>query len=82
VPEHNHTPVWPFDAHDYEIIFAPCGTPREAHILAKEARPLEVGHLYTLDRAGCLYDLIVEAIERQTDGHWNARCAVADLQWI
>ncbi len=72
----------PFGPHEYEIVFPPLGLSREAHILAKDAKPLQVGDLYTIDRAGCLFDLVVEEISRQASGHWNARCKVAHLQWI
>ncbi len=72
----------PFGAHDYEIVFPPLGLSRDAHILAKDAQPPTVGDLYTLDRSGCLFDLVVEEISGEVGGGWNARCKVAHLQWI
>ncbi len=67
----------PFGAHDYEILFRPLTAPREANIRAMAAKPLRVGDLYTIGRAGQLYDLVVQEISRQKSGHWNARCEVS-----
>jgi hypothetical protein len=67
-----------FGAHDYEILFRPLTMPREANIRAIAAAPLRVGDVYTIGRAGRLYDLVVQEISRQKSGHWNARCEVSD----
>jgi hypothetical protein len=67
-----------FGAHDYEILFRPLTMPREANIRAIAASPLRVGDVYTIGRAGRLYDLVVQEISRQKSGHWNARCEVSD----
>ncbi len=72
----------PFGEHDYEIVFRPLDVPREVDIGAKAAEPLRVGDILTVGRAGCLYDLTVQAISRHEGGGWNARCTISDLHWI
>ena len=72
----------PFGRHDYEIVFGRLEIAREVNVRSVLSRPLEVGEIYTFDRAEGLYDVVVAEITPSGRGGWSARCRVIDLQPI
>jgi len=68
----------PFNQSGYEILDADLLTKGELVIWAVDSLAPRIGDLYTVESAGCLHEVKVDAVTK-VKGGWSARCRLFGL---
>lgn len=73
-------PSLPFGSQAYELLCDDLVGQREMQIRSRDARPLRVGDICTLNHRGGFYEVVVTNFTDHGPEGWSVRCRVVESQ--